>query len=488
MTTTSTSKHTQLSKAKLTTTSIVLLVVAALAPLTVLAGGVPTNYAVSGLNGVPGTFLLLGVVFLIFTVGYGRMSSRIQNSGALYAYISEGLGNRQGIAAAILALVSYNMMQVGLFGMFGFSGANLVEALTGVSVPWWVVGGLGWLIIGFLGMKNVDFSAKVVGVIVVLGVAIVLVVAVLGLLNAPEGITADGFLPGQIATPGIGVLLAFTLAAFMGFESGAIYSEETVDPERTIPKATYIAVVTIAVFYAVTSWAFTMGIGPSAIIDESVTYGPNLMFLFLESYSPALSYVAQLLFVLSLLAALIAFHNAVARYFFALGRARILPAFFGKASDDGAPVGGSVAQSLIAVTVVAVFVLAGFGSELGDLYPVLTLFTWMTNGAAFGVVCLLALTGIAILVWARREDRDAGLWRTTIAPAVSAAGLIVVAVLVVVNFDLMIGDTGPASLRWVMPGLIVATGLVGVVVGERLKRRRPEIYNHLHEQLDRIEG
>lgn len=109
-----------LGAGRLGTTSLVFMIIAASAPLTVLAGGVPTNFAVSGLLGVPWSYLALGLILVFFAVGYGVMSSKIQNSGAFYAYVSEGLGNRQGIAAAILALVSYNMMQVGLYGIFGF--------------------------------------------------------------------------------------------------------------------------------------------------------------------------------------------------------------------------------------------------------------------------------------------------------------------------------------------------------------------------------
>lgn len=150
-----------LGAGRLGTTSLVFMIIAASAPLTVLAGGVPTNFAVSGLLGVPWGYLVLGIILVFFAVGYGIMSSKIQNSGAFYAYVSEGLGNRQGIAAAILALVSYNMMQVGLYGIFGFSLANLINGWFGTSISWWVAALAGWLLVAVMGVSNVDFSAKV---------------------------------------------------------------------------------------------------------------------------------------------------------------------------------------------------------------------------------------------------------------------------------------------------------------------------------------
>ena len=475
-----------LGAGRLGTTSLVFMIIAASAPLTVLAGGVPTNFGVSGLLGVPWGYLALGIILVFFAVGYGIMSSKIQNSGAFYAYVSEGLGNRQGIAAAILALVSYNMMQVGLYGIFGFSLANLINGWFGTTISWWVAALAGWLLVAVMGVGNVDFSAKVLGVLVALEFIVVAGVSLLSLGVAPEGITVETMRPSQFFTDGIGVLLAFGIAAFMGFESGAIYSEEARDPERTVPKATYVAVGTIARCYAFSAWAFAPGVGPSEIIDKAIELGPDLVFVWLGDYSPFAANVANLLFVTSLIAALVAFHNAAARYFFSLGRSRVLPKRFAASSTKGAPIAGSLTQTLLAVVVIAGFAVAGNGSDMGELVPVLPLFTWLTNAAAFGLVFLLAVVSVSIMVWLNKQEKNYSLFTRVIAPLVSACGLVAVFVLVLMNFPLMIGDTGPDALVWVMPGIIIASGLVGLAWGEYLKHRKPHIYASLQDNLDRI--
>src|SRR5690625_6257700 len=68
-----------LKSGKLSTTSLVFIIIAASAPLTVLAGGAPTNYAVAGLLGVPIGYVVLGIILALFAVGYGRMASQIQD-------------------------------------------------------------------------------------------------------------------------------------------------------------------------------------------------------------------------------------------------------------------------------------------------------------------------------------------------------------------------------------------------------------------------
>ena len=463
-----------LARRHLSTTALVFMIIAASAPLTVLAGGVPTNFAVSGLLGVPISYVVLGVVLALFAVGYGAMSGHVQNAGAFYAYISEGLGQRQGIASAVLALVSYNMMQIGLYGMFGFAFGSALGQWTGLDVPWWAAALIGWAIVGALGVRSVDLSARVLGILVSLEFLVVLVVCVISLVVAPEGVSAETLRPEQFFTGGVGVLLAFGIAAFMGFESGAIYAEETRNPRRTVARATYIAVGVIALFYAASAWAFAMGVGPGAIVQQSAALGPDLVFTWLGERSPLLAEIANVLFITSLLAALIAFHNAAARYFFSLGRSAVLPRWLAAASPSGAPRAGSLTQSGLALVVVAVFAVAGTGSELGVLYPVITLFTWLTNAAAFGLVFLLAVTSIAVFAWFARDHRGYGLWTRRVAPAASAVGLLVVALLILANFDLMIDAEGPSALVVVMPGIIIASGILGAIWGEILRRRRPE--------------
>ncbi|WP_238653969.1 APC family permease [Rothia uropygialis] len=469
-----TERSSRLGARHLSTGSLVFMIIAASAPLTVLAGGVPTSFAVSGRLGVPLCYLALGIILMLFAIGYGAMSGHIHNAGAFYAYITEGLGGRQGIGAAILALVSYNMMQIGLYGLFGFSFATLLSSWTGFSFPWWGAALMGWLIVGALGVNNVDLSVKVLGVLVSLEFLVVIVVCVLGLFTAPEGLSAQTIRPGDFFTHGIGVLLAFGVASFMGFESGAIYSEEAKDPRRTVSRATFIAVGIIAVFYALSSWCLAMGIGPGAINQQAAEFGPDLIFVWLSRLAPALSEISNILFVTSLLAALIAFHNAAARYFFALGRSGVLPRPLAKSGRAGAPVGGSLAQSVLALIVVVVFAFLGAGSDTGEMFPITTLFTWLTNAAAFGLVFLLAVTSVAILVWFLRNPQGHGPFTRYIAPSLATLGLGTVALLILVNFDLMIGPDNPSALVFIMPGIIIVSGVLGLIWGQVIIRRRPE--------------
>src|SRR5918911_2042691 len=108
-----------LARRRLTAVHIFFFVVSASAPFTVLGGGVTTMYAVSSNLGVPLMFLVLAVALGLFSVGYAAMSRYVSNAGAFYAYLANGLGKAWGVSGSFVALVAYNGIQIGLYGLFG---------------------------------------------------------------------------------------------------------------------------------------------------------------------------------------------------------------------------------------------------------------------------------------------------------------------------------------------------------------------------------
>lgn len=127
-----------LSRRTLGAPAITLMIIAASAPLTVVAGGVTTSFAVTESLGVPLGFLLIAAILAIFAVGYTAMSRFITNAGAFYAYVAQGIGRPIGVGASLVALVAYNAMQVGIYGLFGFQLSMFVEAKLGIASPWWL--------------------------------------------------------------------------------------------------------------------------------------------------------------------------------------------------------------------------------------------------------------------------------------------------------------------------------------------------------------
>lgn len=476
-----------LSRRTLGVPAITLMIIAASAPLTVVAGGVTTSFAVTESLGVPLGFLLIAVILTVFAVGFTAMGRHITNAGAFYAYISQGLSRPLGVGASLIALVSYNAMQIGIYGLFGFQLSMFLEAKLGFSSPWWLWILLCIVLVGVLGVNRVDLSAKVLGALVALEFLVVIIFDIVAIGTAPEGVSTAALNPTALFGPALGIILVFGVAAFMGFEGAAIYGEEAKDPKRTVPRATYAAVAIIGVFYAFSAWAFSVGIGPSQIVPSSQEFGPDLMFVFMTDQVGVLfADVMTLLFLTSLFAAQQSFHNAVARYFFSLGREGVLPTWFSRTTRAGAPWAGSVTQTIIALVVVIGFALAGevFGgaAALGEsafLYPVLTMFTWLTNTGAMGLVLLMAVIAAAVIGFFRKNTRGVSVWTRIVAPVVSGVALLWVFVMILMNFQLMLGQAEPDASTFVLPGMIFAAGIIGIVWALVIKAKRPGIYRQI---------
>src|SRR4051794_18737029 len=462
-------------------------IVAASAPLTAVAGGVAATYLVTGNRGVPFLFIPLGIMLGLFAVGYAAMSHQITNAGAFYAYVARGLGRIPAVGAAFVALVSYNAMQIGIYGLFGVAMGAFASDKLGISLDWWAWCLIGGAVIAVLGVLQVDLNARVLAVLLIGEVLVVALFDFAILADpGPQGITATGFDPSIAVDSALGAALVFSVAAFVGFESAAIYSEECRDPRRTVARATFIAVGLIAAFYALSGWLVGIAVGPDTIVnpDALVQAGfttpdgaaPDPTTVLIGSGAERLGAfwgdAASLLFATSLFAALISFHNAVARYFFALGREGVLPRAFGRVNPrSGAPIVGSLVQSVIAVVIVAIFAIQ-------DQDPVLTLFTWLTNLGALGVLVLMTGTSFAVIGFFRRyPDLERNSWGSVIEPMIAGLALLAVLVLGVWNFNVLITGLTDAPLdskSVLLPAILVVAAALGAPLAYWLRGSRLE--------------
>src|SRR5215213_3683963 len=247
---------------------LVFFIVAASAPLTAVAGGQAATYLVTGNKGVPFMFIPLGIILALFAVGYAAMSRHVTNAGAFYAYVARGLGKVWAVGAAFIALIAYNAMQIGIYGLFGVAMGAFMADKIGITLDWWWWCLIGGAIIGVLGVLQIDLNARVLAVLLILEVVVVALFDFAILADpGPQGITATGFDPGVAFGSAVGATLTFCVASFVGFGSAAIYSEEVRDPKRTVARATFIAIGLIAVFYALSSWLVGIAAGPNTIVS-----------------------------------------------------------------------------------------------------------------------------------------------------------------------------------------------------------------------------
>ena len=278
------------TRTALSTRRVVFLVIAAAAPMAAMVGNVPLAVIFGDGAGIPFAFVVATIILLCFSVGYAAMSRRVVNTGAFYTYIARALGKPAGVASAYVAVLAYGGLTFGLAGAFGYY-TSIVLAGLGVAIPWWSLAFVAILIVGILGYRSVELSAKVLGTLMVLEFAVLLVFD--AIIVGDKGSSAfplESFSPQYAFSGSIGIALMFAMSSFIGFESAALYGEETKDPERSIPRATYLAVASIGSFYIITSWIVIGAAGVDSAKAQATSTQGEFVFELIRQYGGEVLY------------------------------------------------------------------------------------------------------------------------------------------------------------------------------------------------------
>ncbi|AOI90670.1 hypothetical protein WS58_23405 [Burkholderia pseudomultivorans] len=471
-------EKTSLRKNALGWISIVFLVIATNGPLTALVGGAPLAIGLGNGAGAAGTYVVIGVLYLIFSVGFCAMSRHIRNAGAFYAYIAHGLGRPFGIGGAFLAILAYNAMLIACYAMIGFFLGYGIHAHFGIDVPWWVCALGAMTVVFYFGYKNIEFSGRVLFALMLAEVLIILLLdaSIIGKSGA-AALSVAPFLPEHVFAHGFGPSIVFVVGSYMGFETTAIYAEEARDPSRSIPRATYAAVTIILVLYAASVWLVTNAYGIPQAIAEATKNPGDMWFVITERYlGNSAADATNILMITSLMAALISFHNTSSRYLFSLGRERIVWARFAELHPvQQTPLFAGVAQIVIGVAIIA-------AAGIGGADAMLVVVPLASVPAAIGIVAVQAMTALAVIGFFVRDHRGISVWRRVVAPALSALGLFVCLYHVIRNVSLITGST--TWLSEALPWITLAVGGLGAMFACWLKNARPQLYSGLGRVLD----
>ena len=433
---------------------IVFMVVAAAAPITVVVANFPIVILSSGNIGAPLMVAAATIILALFSVGYAWMTPKVPDAGAFYSYVDRGLGRRAGLGTAAIALFSYVLLTVSMTCYLGVQAGNLLELWLGVEIPWWIISAVMILIVGMLGYRHIELSAKVLAVVLVFEVMTVIIID-LGVVFSGHELTLTPFSPSEALTgvPGLGLLFAFL--GFFGFEATAVFRNEAKDPERTIPRATYIAVFSIGTLYFISSWLVIVGLdGRNAVMASRNDPDHVMIDLASNVVAPILGDIVQVLVVTSMFACMLSFHNIVTRYLFTLGERGVLPSKLAEVHPKyRAPSTASRWVSIITAVVV-------FGSAVLQLDPVIQIYTWYSGAGAVGVIWMMALTSFAVLAYGRKYRANAeeapSRW-VTAASLLGGLGLLLVFFLSIGNLPELVGSN--------LAAVIWGVALIGVFMG-----------------------
>src|SRR6266487_2924665 len=468
---------------------VLFLTVTGAAPISAMLFNTPISVGFGNGVGTPSGFAFAAIVLTIFSVGYVAMARKKTTAGGFYSYISHGLGREIGMGTGFGAVLAYSVFEASLCGGFAyFLNIKLAQYGTNIAWPWLALGMVA--LISILAWFDVRLSTIVLAGALISEVIILVVfdivmfahgglpLAALNPVNAFKGFPATGGLVAGAA--GIGIFFAFW--SWVGFEMAPNYGEESRNPKKIVPRAMYISVIGLGIFYILTSWAPFAGYSSVNAAARQAQADP-LHYFFSPANSIAGHWVGSILSYLIITGSFacgMAFHNTSARYGYSLGREGLLPRPLGRTHPKyKSPFVASLTQTVIAALIVIGFaVFTGSDDPTSQAY--LQLYGLM---AVMGVIIILsvqALVSLSIFVYFERYHRDeAHWWRTRLAPLLSLVSQAFVVYLLFDNLSFLGSGYGYANWLGPIDLLVVA---VGVLAAFYFKRRMPQKY----EQAGRL--
>ena len=425
----------------MTTSSLVLSVLAFSAPMAIVTGYMPLAISTAGI-GAPLLFLIAMMLLLFFAIGYLEMTKYISKTGNFYLYINQGFGKTIGHGSAFLALFSYITLLGNAYIFLGVAFEETMASFLNIHAGWWVWTAMGWVIVTILGYLNIELSSKVMTTVMVLELLFIMTFnATVMFMDGPAEFTVQPlsptFLEGSLA---LGVLYA--IVVFIGFEATTIYRDETRNPEKTIPRATYISIFLIGLLYALSCYFIISILGQEAkeiSTQDPIGIFPTALKIYMSNVFIDLK---NILVPTSLLAAVISCHNVSSRYIYNLSREKVLFDKLGTVHQKHRS--PHIASHLVAILVavmICLFLMEGKGPE--------ATFAAMCGIAATGIVMLMGLTSLSVLIWfLRKKDIKRNIFSQFISPLIAFICFLLTTIYLLANIELLVGGTNQDAQKY----------------------------------------
>ncbi len=348
------------------------------------------------------SFLMLGGACALAALCYAELASMIPQSGSAYAYTYATLGELVAWIIGWDLILEYAVGNVAVAISWGDYFKTLVGGV-GLAWPAWLTTGYRTALLSADPAVHalLDSAPRVLGVPVLVNApAFLIVMAITWLLlrgarasaraNAVmvaikllalalfvgvglANLTPSNFVPfAPNGFTGIHQGAAIVFFAYIGFDAVSTAAEETIDPQRNLPRGILGGLAICTVIYIVVGAVLT-GMMPWQALGVADPLAEALKYV---GYS-GVGWVVALGAVVSMAAVLLVFQYGQPRIFFAMARDGLLPAWAAKL-DPRTRV--PYAATMVTGLVVAVAASIGDAAETYDLTNIGTLF-------AFALVC-----------------------------------------------------------------------------------------------------
>ena len=287
------------------------------------------------------SFLIAGFACCLAALCYAELASTIPSSGSTYTYLYVSVGEIVAYAIGWVLIGGYVLTAATIANGWSSYFSRLLAGL-GVDLPKEIytlpsAGGYGnipavivVLLITFILSKGTSSSKLVNNLMVAAKVGIVILFIVVGSFYVEPTNWTNNFAPTGFS----GVMLAATTVffAYLGFDAISTSAEETINPEKALPKAIIITMIVCTAFYIIVCLVLT-----GVVEYFKLGTGDALAFVLEEVGQNRVAGIVSLGAVIGLMAGILSFIYAGIRITYTIARDGLLPKTFTKVNKSNVP-------------------------------------------------------------------------------------------------------------------------------------------------------
>jgi putrescine importer len=207
-------------------------------------------------NGAATTAYIVALVAMLFIAySYGRMVKAYPTAGSAYTYARKSFGSHLGFMIGWAVLLDYFFLPMAACVV---SAAFLGSAIPGVPAWVWVISIVAiTTILNIIGIKvstNVNLWLMIFQLVVIATFVILTIKGILSGVGTGKLVSSLPLFNTHSSFSTVMAGASIACYSFLGFDAISTLSEETIDPARTIPKATIFATLGCGLVFIIVSF------------------------------------------------------------------------------------------------------------------------------------------------------------------------------------------------------------------------------------------
>jgi amino acid transporter len=409
------------------------------------------------------------------------------------------------MAAGVLATMAYIVFEGSLIGIFAYFAHSGLDTWFSWNVNWLVLALVGIVAVAVFGYYDISIAAALLGFFLVCEVLLLTVLALSVLFKGggPQGLHGSSINPfnafqslpkggglgvhlGKDVLPAgsaaIGLFFAFW--SWVGYETTAVYGEESRNPRRIVPTATLIAVVGLGLFYTFVSWMVIAGNGVKHSIDQAANNSIGMYTDLAEANLGGhwVTDVYLFLIISGSFACALAFHNAAARYMYAIGRE--VPGLSGSlgathGTHKSPHISSMVQSGITLVLTLGFYFITPNGHDAtqgGYIYE----YGLLAVLGTMALMIVMIICSVAVIWYFQVKKVHTGnLVTTGVAPALGGLGMVYVVYLLFSNLDFAGGAASGSLFFKLIPWITLMTFVLGLGAALWLRSNRRDVFDSI---------